>query len=47
MQADFLRNLGCDHAQGHYFSKPLTAEQFVQFVVDFPSPEETAISAAA
>jgi EAL domain-containing protein (putative c-di-GMP-specific phosphodiesterase class I) len=47
LQADFLRNLGCDQAQGYYFSKPLTAEQFVQFVGDFPSPEKTAISAAA
>ena len=47
LQTDFLRNLGCDHAQGYYFSKPLTAEQFVQFVVGVPSPEKAAISAAA
>jgi diguanylate cyclase (GGDEF)-like protein/PAS domain S-box-containing protein len=41
-QADFLRHLGCDHAQGYYFSKPLTAEQFVQFADGIPGPAKAA-----
>ena len=31
-QLDFLRMQGCDEAQGYYFSKPITAEQFEAFV---------------
>ncbi len=31
-QLAFLRLQGCDEVQGYYFSKPLTAEQFEQFV---------------
>ncbi|MCB1824594.1 MAG: EAL domain-containing protein [Candidatus Competibacteraceae bacterium] len=30
-QLDFLRERGCDAAQGYYFSKPLPAEAFVQY----------------
>jgi diguanylate cyclase (GGDEF)-like protein/PAS domain S-box-containing protein len=41
-QADFLRRLGCDHAQGYYFAQPLTAEQFVQFADGIPGPEKAA-----
>lgn len=31
-QLAFLRLQGCDEAQGYYFSKPLPAEQFEQFI---------------
>jgi diguanylate cyclase (GGDEF)-like protein/PAS domain S-box-containing protein len=39
-QLAFLRLQGCDEVQGYYFSKPLPAEQFEQFVkktMDIPS----------
>lgn len=32
-QADTLENLGCDHFQGFYYSKPLPGEQFISFLV--------------
>lgn len=31
-QLAFLRECGCDEVQGYYFSKPLPAEQLVEFV---------------
>ncbi|MGZ8190538.1 MAG: EAL domain-containing protein [Methylococcaceae bacterium] len=31
-QLAFLREQGCDEVQGYYFSKPLTADRFEQFV---------------
>jgi len=31
-QLAFLRLQGCDEVQGYYFSKPLPAEQFEEFV---------------
>ncbi len=31
-QMAFLREKGCDEAQGYYFSKPLPADQFEIFV---------------
>ncbi len=33
-QLDFLRQLGCDEIQGYYFSKPLIAEDFAQYLRD-------------
>jgi len=33
-QCDALRTLGCDMAQGYYYSKPLPAEEFVHYVND-------------
>jgi len=33
-QCDALRELGCDMAQGYYYSKPLPPEEFVHYVSD-------------
>lgn len=30
-QVDILKNMGCDMAQGYYYSKPLNLEDFVAF----------------
>jgi diguanylate cyclase (GGDEF)-like protein/PAS domain S-box-containing protein len=35
-QLDFLRVRGCDEIQGYYFSRPLTADKFVEFVKSNP-----------
>jgi EAL domain-containing protein (putative c-di-GMP-specific phosphodiesterase class I) len=36
-QAELLRQMGCDMAQGHYFTKPLPAEATPEFLADTPS----------
>ncbi|MEO5377935.1 MAG: EAL domain-containing protein [Magnetococcus sp. DMHC-6] len=35
-QLNFLRDKGCDEIQGYYYSKPLDAENFIQFVKNHP-----------
>jgi len=32
LQADFLRDIGCEIIQGYFYSKPLMQEDFVRFV---------------
>ncbi|MGK7944513.1 MAG: putative bifunctional diguanylate cyclase/phosphodiesterase [Microcystaceae cyanobacterium] len=32
-QAEFLRECGCDYGQGYYFSQPMLAEQFTEFLL--------------
>ena len=34
-QLDYLRELDCDEAQGHFFSQPLPPEEFHRFVAEF------------
>ena len=31
-QASILRRLGCDHYQGYYLSRPLTAAKLAEFI---------------
>jgi len=35
VQAEFLRNQGCDDLQGYYFSRPLPADEFAAFVTSY------------
>ena len=36
-QMDFLLIRGCDEMQGYYFSQPLSAKEFAQFVANYPT----------
>ncbi len=40
-QYDFLRNIGCEEAQGYLFSKPLTASEFEELLINPPDFSET------
>lgn len=33
-QRDFLRSINCDVVQGYFYSKPLSKNDFIQFVKD-------------
>ncbi len=35
-QMNFLRVCGCDEIQGYYFSRPLPADEFAQFIESEP-----------
>ena len=37
-QLDFIRNAGCDEAQGHHISHPMPADQLVAWVANRPQP---------
>lgn len=37
-QLDFLKSKGCDYIQGYYFSKPLDANLFTQFLIKYTAP---------
>ncbi|MDH5183894.1 MAG: EAL domain-containing protein [Gammaproteobacteria bacterium] len=36
-QADIMRELGADICQGYYFSRPLSADNFLQFIQKYPT----------
>ena len=42
-QASILGRLGCDHYQGYYFSRPLTAAKLAEFIKqsDANTPKRT------
>ena len=46
-QADLLRRHGCSEAQGYYFSRPIPAEDFVTFCLQYPRQIRRAQSADA
>lgn len=39
-QADIMRELGADICQGYYFSKPLSADNFLDFIQSYPDTTE-------
>ena len=46
--AEELARLGADVEQGYYFSKPLSPEDFIQYVEDFERiPEKEKVGAPA
>lgn len=46
-QADFLRKHGCDEFQGHYFGRPLDADQITDLLVDIMIENSVKKSSAA
>jgi len=40
-QLDFLTDLGCDEIQGYFISKPLAADDFQNFMTEFPGAQAT------
>ncbi len=42
-QLDFLTTKGCDYIQGYYFSKPLAADLFTQFLIKYNVPISTGV----
>jgi len=38
-QMDFLAGLGCDEIQGYFVSRPLTADDFSDFITQFPADQ--------
>ena len=46
-QLAFLRSLGCDGAQGYYFSRPVPAEEFTRLLDSWNLRARTRISATA
>jgi EAL domain-containing protein (putative c-di-GMP-specific phosphodiesterase class I) len=44
-QLAFLKSLGCDAAQGYYFSKPVPAEEFSRLLGGWPQRARAAVGA--
>jgi predicted signal transduction protein with EAL and GGDEF domain len=42
LQADYLRRLGCDAAQGYYYARPQPAEQLSAYLAAIACPPDTA-----
>lgn len=40
-QMEALRAMGCDYVQGYYFSKPVPAQEYEQFVIERKQVEDT------
>lgn len=38
-QVEFLQSLGCDFAQGYYYSRPIPREDYVALITKCPSPK--------
>jgi len=34
-QLEYLKEIGCDYAQGYYFAKPAPAEDFLEYCLKF------------
>ena len=39
-QADFLKSINCDVAQGYYYSKPLDVESFKEYFISTNGVED-------
>ena len=40
-QQDFLRQHACDEIQGYYFSRPIAADQFAEFLRGHLAPKKS------
>ena len=38
-QLDFIRRMHCDLAQGYYFDRPISVEEFEQKYLPIPHPD--------